>query len=193
MAVRPLRAAVTQQERRERDRSEPDRDVDEEDPRPAEIRRDDAAKQDARGRAAARGGAVDPERTVALVTLGERRHQERERSRREQRASQPLQRAEAHERARRPREAAEQRARREEGETRDEHAPAAEQVGEPAAEQQRAAEENGVRGDHPLDPRFREAEVRLDRREGDVDDCHVEDDHELSGDDESECAPAPPR
>ena len=29
--------------------------------------------------------------------------------------------------------------------------------------------------------------------QGDVHDCHVENDHELSGDDESECAPAPPR
>ena len=99
MAVRRLRAAVTQQERRQRDRGDSDRDVDEEDPRPAEIGRDHAAQQDAGSRAAPRSGAVDPERAVALVALGERRHQERERSRSEQRASQSLQRAEADERA----------------------------------------------------------------------------------------------
>jgi hypothetical protein len=108
---------------------------------------------------AAGGGAVDPERAVALAPLGERRHQERERSRSEQRASQSLQGAEADERARRPGDAAEEGAPGEEGEARDEHAPPAEQVGEPAAEQQRPTEDDGVRGDHPLEPGGREAQI----------------------------------
>jgi hypothetical protein len=39
---------------------------------------------------------------------------------------------------------------------------------------------------------LREAEVDLDRRQGDVDDRHVEDDHELRCDDQRKRAPAPP-
>ena len=123
--------------RRQRDRREADRDVDEEDPGPAEIRRDDAAEQDAGGRAATRGGAVDAECAVAVASLGERRHQQRERGRREQRAAEPLHRAEGDERGRRPGDAAEEGGRGKQREPRDEHAPAAEQVGEAAAEQQR--------------------------------------------------------
>ena len=126
------------------------------------------------------------------MALGERRHEERERSRSEQRASQSLQRAEADERARRPGEAAEQRARGKKSEARNEHPAPAEQVGQAAAEQQRPTEEDGVRGDHPLQPRVREAEIGLDRGERDIHNRDVENDHELSGDDESECAPAPP-
>ena len=79
----------------------------------------------------------------------------------------------------------------EEGEPRHEEAAATEQVGEPPAEQERAAEEDGVRRDDPLQARLREVEVALDRGQRDVHDRDVEDDHELRGDDESEGAPAP--
>src|SRR5205823_9533973 len=57
----------------------------------------------------------------------------------------------------------------------------------------RAAKEDGVCGDHPLEPGLGEPEIGLDRGQGDVDDGHVEDDHELCGDDQSQGAPAPPR
>ncbi len=48
-----------------------------------------------------------------------------------------------------------------------------------AAEQQEAAEDERVGADHPLEVLLREAEVDLDRRQGDVHDRDVEDDHEL--------------
>ena len=65
-----------------------------------------------------------------------------------------------------------------------EQAPAAEQVGEPPAEHQHAAEEDRVGGDHPLQADLREVQVGLDRRQRDVDDRDVEDDHELRHDDQ---------
>ena len=179
-----------QEQRRQHDGRDPDRDVDEEDPRPAQVRGQHAAEQHADGRAGAGSGAVDPEREVPLAALGERGHQQRERRRREQRAAEALEGAEADQRGLRPGEAAEQRADGEEGEPRDEQPPAPEQVGEPAAEQQDAAEHDRVGGDHPLQVRLREVQVGLDRRQRDVHDRDVEDDHELRGDDQCECAPA---
>ena len=52
-------------------------------------------------------------------------------------------------------------------------------VGGPATEHQKAGKEYGVGVDHPLQLGAREIQARLDRREGDVDDREVEDDHEL--------------
>ena len=46
-------------------------------------------------------------------------------------------------------------------------------------EQQQAAEGQGVRAHHPLQVLLGEVQGRLDRRQGDVDDRHVEDDQEL--------------
>ena len=78
----------------------------------------DAAEQHAGSAAAAGDRAPDAEREVALAALGERRRQDRERRRREQRAAEPLERAEGDQRALRPGEAGEQRADREEGDAR---------------------------------------------------------------------------
>ena len=190
---RLIRAALPQEHRREGDRGECDRDVDEEDPGPAQVRRQHAAEEDADCRAASGCTAVDAERDVAVAALAERRHQERERGRGEQRATEALQGAEGDERGLRPGESAEERARREHGEARDEEAAPAEQVAEPAAEEQRATEEDRIRGDDPLQARLRKAEVGLDRRQRDVHDGDVEDDHELCGHDEGQGAPAPLR
>ena len=63
----------------------------------------------------------------------------------------------------------------------DEEAAAAEQIGEPSAEQEEAAEEDRVGGDHPLEALLGEIQVVLDRRQRDVHDRHVEHDHELCG------------
>ena len=52
-------------------------------------------------------------------------------------------------------------------------------VGCAAAEHQEAGERDRVGVDDPLQVRRREAEARLDRRQRDVDDAQVEDDHEL--------------
>src|SRR5205807_10547441 len=100
--------ALAQDERSEQCRTHADWDVDEEDPRPAQVAREDAAEEDAGGGAASRRRAVDAERAVALASLRERRHQQGERGRREQRAAEALQRAKTDERAFRPGDAAEQ-------------------------------------------------------------------------------------
>ena len=129
-----LRAAFLQQHGSESDRGDADRDVDEEDPRPVQVRGQDAAEQDADRCAATRGGAVDPEREIPLAALCKRGHQERERGGREQRAPEALHCAERDQRGLRPREPAEERADREEREPCDEDPPTPEQVGDPAAE-----------------------------------------------------------
>ena len=55
---------------------------------------------------------------------------------------------------------------------------AAEQVAEPPGQQQQAAEGDQVGVDDPGEARLREAEVGLDRGQGDVHDRRVEDDHQ---------------
>ena len=83
-------------------------------------------------------------------------------------------------------EAAEQAGRGEQAEADQEDAPAPEQVGQPAAEQEQAAEGQGVGGHHPLEAGGAEVEVVLDGGQGDVHDRHVEDDHELGQADHDE-------
>ena len=72
-----------------------------------------------------------------------------------------------------------------------EQAPPPEQVGHPAAEEEHAPEEDRVGGDHPLQALLREVQVGPDRRQRDVHDRDVEDDHELRGDDHRQREPAP--
>src|SRR5262249_7088338 len=66
-----------------------------------------------------------------------------------------------------------------------------EQVGKPSPEQKDAAEEDRVRGDHPLQALLGEVEIGADRRKRDVHDCDVEDDHELRRHDERQREPLP--
>ena len=176
--------------RADRDHEHADRDVDEEDPRPAERARQRAAEQHARRAAATRGRAPDAEREVALAALPEGRGQDRERGRREQRRAEALHGAEGDQRALRPGEPVQQRADREQRQPGHEQAPPSEQVGEPAAEQQHAAEEDRVGGDHPLQALLREVQVGPDRRQRDVHDRDVEHDHELRRDDHRQREPA---
>ena len=185
-------AAFTQHERDGGEDDQAGGDVDEEDPRPAEGAGQRAAEQHAGCAAAARGGAPDTEREVALAALRERRGQDREGCRRQHRRAEPLERAEGDQRSLRPGEPVEQRTDREDHEACDEEPAAPEQVGEPAAEQERAAEEDRVGGDHPLQALLAEVQVGLDRGQCDVDDRNVQDDHELGGDDDRESEPAFP-
>ena len=73
-----------------------------------------------------------------------------------------------------------------------EDAPAAEEVGGAATEQEEATEEERVCADDPLQVLLREAEIDLDRRERDVHDRDVEDRHELHREDEREREPLLP-
>ena len=190
-SVLEIGAALAKQPRGDSKHEQADRNVDEEDPGPAQGAGQRAAEQHAGRTAAARGGAPDPESEVALPSFPEGRRQDRQGRGRKQRRAESLDGAESDQRALRPREAVEQRADREQSKPDDEQAPAAEQVRQAAAEQQHAAEEDRIGRDHPLQARLREVEIRLDRRQGDVHDCDVEDDHELGGDDHREPEPAP--
>ena len=98
----------------------------------------------------------------------------------------------ADEHRRRRGEARDQGCDRKEQKTGHEHLAPAEQVAHPAAEQQKAAEQDRVRRDDPLQALLAEVEVGLDRRQGDVDDGDAEHDHELGGDDDRQRGPAPP-
>ena len=156
-----------------------DRDVDEQDPLPAEQVGEDAADEHAGGAAGAAHGAPRRQRAVALRPLAERRREDRERRRRDDRAAEALHAAGDHEHRLAAGQAADQRGGGEQQQPEDEHAPAAEEVGGAAAEQQEARERQRVGVDDPLQVDRREAQVGADRRQRDVHDGDVEDDHEL--------------
>ena len=180
-------AALGQQARGHRGGEQRDRDVDEQDPLPAEVLGQHAAEQDADGAAGAGHGAPDAERAVALGTFGEGRGQDRERGGREDRRAEALQRARRDQLALAGRQAAEQRGEREEDEADGEDTTAAEQVGHATAEQQEAAEDERVGVDDPGEVLLGEVEVAADRGQRDVDDRGVEDDDELGCGEQGEC------
>jgi hypothetical protein len=158
---------------------EADRHVDEEDPLPRERAGEDPAEQQAEGAAAGRDRTPDAERLRALGALGERRGDDRQRRRRDQRAAEALEAAGGDQHPGAGGEAVEQRGGREDEHAGDEQPAPADEVGGAAAEQQEPAEHQRVGVDHPLQVRRRELEVVLDRRQRDVHDRGVEDDHEL--------------
>ena len=185
-----LDAALVEQARRQRDRDQADRDVDVEDPLPAEVLGEDPAEQHADRAACAGDRAPDREGLVALDALGERGREDRERRRRDDRRAEPLHGARADEHAARAREAAGERGCHEQQEPDHEHQTTAEQVGHAASEEQEAAEGQGVAARHPLQVRGREVQGTLDRRQRNVDDRDVDHQHELRGAEEAERDPA---
>ena len=82
-----LGAALDQRPRRERRRREPDRDVDEQHPAPAQAAGEDPAEEHAGRAAGARDRAPDTQRAVALGALGERGGDDRQRRRRDDRGA----------------------------------------------------------------------------------------------------------
>ena len=82
--------------------------------------------------------------------------------------------------------AAGQRGGREREQAGHEHGPPAEQVGGPAAEDEQAAEGDGVAGDHPLHGGGRRVQLPADGRQRDVDDAEVQHDHERGHQNERE-------
>ena len=119
-------------------------------PAPVEHLGQEAAEQQAEGAAGAGDRAVDAERLGALAGLGERGGEQRERGRGEQRGEHALEGAGADEQPEALRGAAERGCTGEADQAGDERPLAAEQVGDPAAEQQQAAERERVGGDDPL-------------------------------------------
>ena len=113
------------------------------------------------------------------VALGEGRGEDRECRGRDHRGAEALNRACADQEAAGRCKAAGQRCDREDAEARHEHPATAEQVGTPAAQQQEPAERQRVGARDPLQARVGEVQIDFDRRQRDVDDRDVDDEHEL--------------
>ena len=148
-ALGGLVVALGQQARGEQRGGDADRHVDEQDPLPAEVLGEHAAEQHARGAARAGDGAPDAQRAVALGALGEGVGHDRQRGGGDERGAEALQGARGDEPDVGLRQAAEQRGEREDDEADHEELAAAQEVGEAAAEQQEAAEGEGVGVDDP--------------------------------------------
>ncbi len=159
-------------------REEPDRSIDEEDPVPADRLRDDTADQQA-DRAARRGDeGVDPHRLGLLPRLREHRHDHAQDNGRGHRAADALEEPRADQHRLALREAAEHRGDDEDGQAVEQDRPAADQIAQPPGEQQQPAERDQVGIHDPREARLREAQIVLDRGQGDVHDGDVEDDHQ---------------
>jgi hypothetical protein len=157
-----------------------DGDVDIEDPAPRQQIGQDPTEERPRGSPDSRHGAPDPERTRPLGWFLERHGEDGQRGGGQHRRAQALQGARTDQHELVLRQGAHQAGTGEEQQTEHEDASAPEQVCGAAAQEQEAAEGQGVGIDHPLQARCGEAEVALHRGEGDVHDGQVEDDHELA-------------
>ncbi len=184
------RAVVEQGEGAE-DRDDRDGDVDVEAPAPVQVLREQPARDEADRRTAARECAVDPEGLAAFLRVRERRGQEAERGGGQYGGEDALEGAGAEEHARARGGAAQCGGAREADQADDERPFAAHQVGDPAAQQEQAAEREGVRRDDPLPVAVGHAQVALCGGECDVHDRRVEDDHELRESDDHQAPPAP--
>ncbi len=139
--------------------------------------------------AAAPPAAIAPQTASAFVrssTLGEGGRDDRQRGGGDQCGAEALQRAGADEHRVRGREAVDQRRDGEDRRTGDEQPSAAEKIGHPPAQQQEAAEHQRVAVDDPLQGGVGDVQVGLDRRQRDVHDGGVENDHELREADDDE-------
>jgi hypothetical protein len=135
------------------------------------------------------GRAPDAQRRAALAP-GERRGKQRQRRREHRRTADALQRAREVQRRRARRQAAQQRGDGEEAQAGDEHRPPAEAVGQRSGRQQECGERQRIGVDDPLQVLERRAEVLLDVGQRDVDDRHVEQQHERRDADGAERPPA---
>jgi hypothetical protein len=190
VAQRTAVAALAHQQRAEHHQHDDDRHVDQEHRLPAEARRQQPTDEQPGRRAEPTQPAPDGERLVALGTLGERRHHQRERSGRHDRGREPLHRPRREQHGRRPRQPADQRREPEQRQPCDEDPAPAEEVGHAPAEQHQAAEGQGVAGEHPLHDLDRHPQVGLHRRHGRQHDRRVEDDHEEGGAEHRQRPPA---
>ena len=161
----------------ERDRRRADREVDEEDPAPGEPRGEHTAGERADRDRCADRRAPDPERRAALLAVELLRDQ-RERGREHHRAADSLHAAGDDQEERVVGEPAGERGDREEDDAQHEDPLAAEEVGERAGGQDAGRQRERVGVDHPLEVGERRVERPLDRRQGDVDDRDVQQQHE---------------
>jgi hypothetical protein len=119
-----------------------------------------------------------PPASRPIEPLGEHRHDHAEDHGRGERAADPLHEAGADQHLLALRGGAGQGGGGEDGEAGKEDAALADEVADPPGQEQQAAEGDHVGVDDPGQLALAEAEVVLDRRQGDVDDGRVEDDHQ---------------
>ncbi len=170
-------------------RDDADGHVHEEDPAPGEELGQDAAQERA-GRGAGRGhGAPCSERPRTGRPFGERRGEDGQRRRGQDGGTEPLQRPGRDQPGLVLGQPAEEAGHREQGQADEEDLAPPVQVRGAATEKQEAGEGQRVGVDDPLQPRSAEVQVTLDRGQGDVDDGSVEDDHELTDEDDAEHEP----
>jgi len=148
-------------------------------PAPGQVLGQDPAQHQADRAAGAHDRAVDAERLAALVRVAERRGQDRQGRGREKRAERPLGGARRDQHGKAGRRAADGRRGGEPERAGQERDLAPDQVAEPPAEQQQAAERQRVGGHHPLPVGGGEAQVPLRGRQRDVHDRGVQHHHEL--------------
>ena len=147
-------------------REQCDRHVDEQRPAPRRELGEGAAEHEPDRGPATGDGSVDAEGTRPFTRLDEGRREQRQRGRRHDRGESALQGAGPEEHGRVPGQSAEGRGEGEADQTEDEGAAPADVVGDPAAEEQEAAEGQGVGGHHPLAVGNRDVEGPLGRRAG---------------------------
>ena len=155
-------------------------------PAPVHVLGEEAAEDEPEGRPGDGDGGVDPEGTPALLRVAEGRGEDRQHRRRQQRAEEPLQPAGADQHEGGLRGSADGRRQGEAPHAEHQRALRPDHVADAPAEQQEAAEGQGVGGDHPLPIGVREAEGVLRRGQGDDHDRRVEHDHELRPGDDDE-------
>ena len=141
---------------------------------------EDAAEEHAEAAAAGHHEAEDAHRLRPFGLLGEEVHHQRQRDGRDDRAAEPLECPRRDQKPCRRGHTARDRGNGEERDADQEHPAMAVEVTEPAAEQEEAAEREEIRIHDPRERRLREAEVFSDRRQRDVHDRRVEDDHQVA-------------
>ena len=187
---RRLGATLGDQPRRQRGDDQRHRHVDPQHPLPAEAIGEYPAEEHSRGAAGPCDGPPGPERLVALGAVTERRRDDRECRGRDDRGTEALGGAGGDQLTLVGGEAGRERRGRDDEEAGDEHSSPSQQVGQPPAEQQEAAEGEHVGVDDPGQALLREVEALADRRQRHVDDRGVEYDDELREAEQGEGDPA---
>jgi hypothetical protein len=159
-------------------RRDPDRDVDQEDPFPAETVGEQAANQRADRHRDADRGAVDTHGHAALGPGRELLGDQGQRDGEHDRAADALQRSRQVEEGRIGRQRAEQRGDREDAKSDREDAAAAEAIGERAGGEHQGGKRERIGIDHPLQVGEAAAEILLYRGQRRVDNGDVEKKHE---------------
>ena len=169
-----------------------DRNVDEQAPAPRDVLGEHASEEDADRSSGARDGTVGAERLRPLLgVVLEGDGQDGQGGGCHQCGEPALQGAGGEEHRLVDGQATERRCAGEAQQPDDEHPLATRVVGDPATQQQEAAESQGVRGDDPLAVGRGDMEGMLRRWQRDRDDRRIENDHQLRHDDHGENAPAP--